>query len=692
GSGAPPFRPRPPSTPYGPSTVGGRYATGTIANDFPGSIRVLFQVPGLLSSPSTTINAGDAPYAFREPIGTTLIIKGYGFRRPIKLTNSTPVAITVTRTGEVVEDIATAPRPVSSGLKIDNLSDDWVAVRFGGRNLRIPRQQIEELTTLKPGRRVQVSTLSKTATFIYSGNDETVLVLPSGDFENLPRTAVVTASAPDTFTEDDDPLLPGNTLPGDPGGTGPEIVDAGNEKAPANTLPSNTPAPLRSSTVARFKRRVTEQSRALLTALDRGSLNRLNAMGDELSDLGVDASSRSSILSAARQGKTDRVEELLDELPEDLKGYLQASSAQLRSVAEFRSQLAPLSRLASAGSLSDKAQPYLTAISAQASALGDDGLATAMGRIKSDLMIYGELSRSLKDTKGSLSSLPRGAKVTVVKHPLITEGHTYFSPTLVLMGSGESDVLVAKTTAAAALGLPVGDKEHAAPDSVGSLASELVLLSNPEKNRGSITFLLDKKRTTLKSGQRMLLPADNTYNLRFLSKTGGEAKEYNLGRPGIFPFVVRSGGWDLSSRRQITVTLSNVTDTAELEYLCNGDPQTLEPGEFREHDSTAAIRISFDRGDGRKTLTKVLDTKGDYYFGINADTRYWDLFPGAPPSTIDDDANVFPIERPSVSVLQQLVGQTLFKFDDSDIASDDDGDGDGDSGGDLFNKLRGSVD
>lgn len=684
GGSSPPFRPRRPRT---PGTVGGRYATGSIANDSRATVQVLFQIPGLISAPSLAINPGEAPQSFREPIGTTMIIKGYGFRKTIKLTDPRPVSITVTRRGEVVEDFGSSPGTSTNTLKIDNLSNDWVEVRFGGRNLRVDKHKIEELTTLKAGKRVQVSTQTKTATFIYSGDDETVLVLPSGEFEDLPRGTVVTASRPSTFVDDDDILLPENTLPDDDPGS--RVVKAGDEKAPANTLPGNSPKPLRSSNVARFKRRVMEQSRTLLGALDRGSLNRLNAVGSEFTDLGMDPSSRSSLVSAARLGKTNRVEELITELPEELKEDLEDSIAQLRSISEFRSQLTPLNRLASAGSLSDNAQPYLTAISAQASALGDDGLSSAMSRIKSDLMIYDELSRGIKDIKGSLSSLPQGEKVTVIKHPLITEGHIYFTPTLVLMGSAEPDILVAKTTAAAALGMPVGDNSKAVPNAPASVASELLVLLNPEKNRGSISFVVDRKRYTLRAGERRLLPADNVYNIQFLPKSGGDPKEYNLGRPGIYPFVIRDSGWDLSTRREITVSLSNTSDIGELHYLCNGDPQTVEPGYFGEHTSEDAIRISFDRGDGRKTLTKILDAKGEYYFGVNADTRYWDLFPGAAPSTIDDDANMFPIERPSVAVVQQLVGQTLFKFEEGDITGDDDST---DSGGDLFNKLRGAAD
>ena len=83
------------------------------------------------------------------------------------------------------------------------------------------------------------------------------------------------------------------------------------------------------------------------------------------------------------------------------------------------------------------------------------------------------------------------------------------------------------------------------------------------------------------------------------------------------------------------------------------------------------LLIHFDRGNGSSTATKLLQSKGDYYFALDHDSR-WELFrvrdPDEAVSTETADGNQLTIVRPQLASLRQGAGTMLFDFSKAEVA------------------------
>ncbi|MBI2479334.1 MAG: hypothetical protein HYV60_12090, partial [Planctomycetia bacterium] len=283
-----------------------------------------------------------------------------------------------------------------------------------------------------------------------------------------------------------------------------------------------------------------------------------------------------------------------------------------------------------------------------------------------DLLIRDTINSSVISAVLSVGdqSLPTG-RVMLIRHPWV-DGQTNYLGTdgTILTRSSDDNIVVAKIPAAAALGLPTSD-DAPVPDVQSTSVAQEIIITNPSTNRESVSYNLGGRQYTIAPNQTQRLPVGTNWQIDFLPRPGAAIKQYSLTSAGTFAFVVNNGQWDLQAQ-QFSVRLNNPANSNNtLHYIANQQTFEVLAGSMVEHKSMVPLLIQFDRGNGSATATKLIESKGDYLFSLNQETK-WELFripngdEAAPAKGTDN--NQLTIMRPPLASLRQGAGTMLFDF------------------------------
>jgi len=117
--------------------------------------------------------------------------------------------------------------------------------------------------------------------------------------------------------------------------------------------------------------------------------------------------------------------------------------------------------------------------------------------------------------------------------------------------------------------------------------------------------------------------------------------------------------------QEFSIRVNNpATSNTILRYTVDQILVEVPAGSSVDHKSKLPLLIQFDRGNGSSTATKLLQTKGDYYFALNRESQ-WELYAGEAPATVSSNADQIEISRPALASLQKNAGTMLFEFKDN---------------------------
>jgi hypothetical protein len=253
----------------------------------------------------------------------------------------------------------------------------------------------------------------------------------------------------------------------------------------------------------------------------------------------------------------------------------------------------------------------------------------------------------------------------LIRHPWV-DGQTNYLGTdgTILTRSSDDQIVVAKSSAAAAVGLPTSE-DAPVPDTQSTSVPQEIIISNPSTNREAVSYTLNGRSYTIASNQTQRLPVGTNWQIEFSQGTGAAIKQYSLTTAGTFAFVLNDGRWDLAAQ-EFSVRMNNPANSnTTLRYIANQQSFEVPAGSMVEHKSTVPLLVQFDRGNGSSTTTKLLEAKGDYLFSLNQDTK-WELYripngdEEAPAKGTDNSQ--LTIMRPSLATLRQGAGTMLFDF------------------------------
>ncbi|MCA9118805.1 MAG: hypothetical protein H6822_05015 [Planctomycetaceae bacterium] len=425
-----------------------------------------------------------------------------------------------------------------------------------------------------------------------------------------------------------------------------------------NTIPVTQTTPLTSAVAQSLASDVTNQVRHILEDFDRASMARIAAIKTEL--IAVNYPDPDSLALAAADGEPMAVKDVADQYKAANRNA-QVSVDLLHTIATFREQFTDLLAKFKAGKPTAEMSAIFQAIKDQGTNLGAAGLADAMTLAQQELLIRDTINRAVPSSVLSVGnpSLPVGS-VTVIRHPGVATPTNYLGEGgLILTRSSKNEIVVAKSAAADALGLPT-TSDTPLPESPTTSVLRGIIITNPSSNP-ELAYTLNRKSFRIKPGQTIAEAPSTNAEIEFSPGPNSPNKRYSLGTEGTYSFIVKDGLWDLASK-EFHVQLHNpASGNTRLNYLVDGASSTLDPGSTAEHTSKSLMLIQFDRGNGSSTATKLLQENGDYYFSLSQDSK-WDLFAGNVPVSQDAGTSQVTIARPPLASLRQAAGSKLFDF------------------------------
>jgi hypothetical protein len=157
-----------------------------------------------------------------------------------------------------------------------------------------------------------------------------------------------------------------------------------------------------------------------------------------------------------------------------------------------------------------------------------------------------------------------------------------------------------------------------------------VVVSNPESNGASISFIARGRRYTLAPGYQQVVARSGSTEVRFDRGGSFGTARYTL-RDGIYQFTVTDGGWNLF-RKVYRVTLDNSENPFEFRYMVGNTVHVVKAHARRDYKENTPLVVKFDAGTGEAT-TRTLES-GTYRIAVNPELRLWDLM------AVDPEADV----------------------------------------------------
>jgi hypothetical protein len=225
--------------------------------------------------------------------------------------------------------------------------------------------------------------------------------------------------------------------------------------------------------------------------------------------------------------------------------------------------------------------------------------------------------------------IPTGI-IWVVYDPLLPVGTALFvSERLMVCGGGrDTELRLATTTAAEAIGLPVapGKPEPDISEDEALKLADSIIIRNVNDGTTSVNYMLNGRfNYSIGPGHNQKLDTGRDWLIEFDRGEGREAARYKL-TEGTYEFRIVSGRWDLV-RVTCHVNIDNSDGKQDFSYLMNNEVVTVKAGEKQELESSQPIVVSFDRGEGvGKPARKNLNKSGTYKIAVDTDTNYLDLF------------------------------------------------------------------
>jgi hypothetical protein len=160
---------------------------------------------------------------------------------------------------------------------------------------------------------------------------------------------------------------------------------------------------------------------------------------------------------------------------------------------------------------------------------------------------------------------------------------------------------------------PVGDAEPL-PSSVS------IRIVNPSTNTQSVNCAIGGRQVEMEPGTAESLSSSTSVAF---DQGDGNRRSVSV-TAGTWAWKIEDGRWSLS-KVSPKITIDNSKFKGVFHYTVNGKHASLAAGATAEHSHSMPIEISFDRGNGSGTATKVL-TFGSYAVGIDTSSRGLELF------------------------------------------------------------------
>lgn len=160
---------------------------------------------------------------------------------------------------------------------------------------------------------------------------------------------------------------------------------------------------------------------------------------------------------------------------------------------------------------------------------------------------------------------------------------------------------------------PVGDAELL-PSNVS------IHIVNPSTNAQSVNCAIGGRQVEMEPGTAESLSSSSSVAF---DQGDGNRRSVSV-TAGTWAWKIEGGRWSLT---KVTpkITIDNSKFKAAFLYTVNGKHASLPAGKTAEHSNSMPVEISFDRGNGAGTATKVL-TFGSYAVGIDTSSRGLELF------------------------------------------------------------------
>jgi len=160
---------------------------------------------------------------------------------------------------------------------------------------------------------------------------------------------------------------------------------------------------------------------------------------------------------------------------------------------------------------------------------------------------------------------------------------------------------------------PVGDAEPL-PSSVS------IRIVNPSTNTQSVNCTIGGRQVEMGPGTAESLSSSSSVAF---DQGDGNRRSVSV-TAGTWAWKIEDGRWSLS-KVSPKITIDNSKFKGVFHYTVNGKHASLAAGATAEHSNAMPIEVSFDRGNGSGTATKVL-TFGSYAVGIDTSSRGLELF------------------------------------------------------------------
>jgi len=200
----------------------------------------------------------------------------------------------------------------------------------------------------------------------------------------------------------------------------------------------------------------------------------------------------------------------------------------------------------------------------------------------------------------------------------------------VMVGTGGlGDFRIERGYVAEALGHRIG-RGSPLPGNQSELVRSGVVVINP--TQAKVRFVFGSHDVTLEPGYQQTFSAEGV--ISFDRGAGKKTARYTL-KPGTYEFEVTTDGWNLRSKRY-AIVVSNEGNLEPFHYIIQGEQVSLAPDEQKTHESSYAILVRFDRGDGSATRQiRWDDSQGTVQVAINPADNLWDLFAASEPEAKD---------------------------------------------------------
>jgi len=462
------------------------------------------------------------------------------------------------------------------------------------------------------------------------------------------------------------PLTPANPLPNpSPGSNSNPLPPAPGPVAtvPQNTIPTARTMPLTSEVAVGLAQRINKEVLQVLNSFDQGSTGRVAALQRELVAAGFPEDGAAAIGGAATDGDPTKIAGLFKEHRPANASVPKTMETSHLAIATFRKSFTELLTKMAAGSSAADMAANIQAVKEQATNLGAAGLADAMTLTQQDLLIRDTINGAVLSSVLSVGgSAPPAGSVTVIRHPMLDGQTSYLGlGGVIVTRSNDDRIIVQKSTAGAALGLPISN-DAPVLDSKATSAPRGIIISNPSTTRTTLSYRLNGQQYNIQPNHTQPLAVGTSWQIEFsTNETNAANKKYSLKDEGTYEFVIKDGQLDLQTQ-EFSIRVNNpATSNTILRYTVDQILVEVPAGSSVDHKSKLPLLIQFDRGNGSSTATKLLQTKGDYYFALNRESQ-WELYAGEAPATVSSNADQIEISRPALASLQKNAGTMLFEF------------------------------